>query len=170
MGWRGLTGRRRAFPAAARNPNGLAALAVARYESHQFRDALRLAQQAQTIDPTNANIYYAITGIGAPVAAPTIHIAPTVNSAVAIRFVYIPTLAVSGYTVSSTVPIPGEADNALIAWTIAYARAKERDDQSPDPGWIAIYATEKQNLLQSSGQRQLQEPSFAKAMFEEYWG
>jgi hypothetical protein len=87
---------------------------------------------------------------------------------VSLRFVYVPTLATM--TAASTVPIPGEADNALIAWTVAYARAKERDDRSPDPGWLTVYATEKQHLLQSLGLRQLQEPEYVKAMFEEYWG
>ncbi len=128
----------------------------------------RSARASSSSDPSNVNIYYAITGQGAPVAAPTVHVAPTVTSTVALRFVYVPTLATM--TAASTVPIPGEADNALIAWTVAYARAKERDDRSPDPGWLTVYATEKQHLLQSLGLRQLQEPEYVKAMFEEYWG
>src|ERR1043165_6497018 len=40
---------------AQRNPAGVAALAVALYESHQFKEALRLAQQAANIDPGNLN-------------------------------------------------------------------------------------------------------------------
>jgi tetratricopeptide (TPR) repeat protein len=39
---------------AAQNPGGLAVLAVAEFESHHFRDALRLAQQAYDIDPRNS--------------------------------------------------------------------------------------------------------------------
>jgi tetratricopeptide (TPR) repeat protein len=39
--------------AAARNPDGVTALAVALYESHRFKEALRLAQQAQGLDPGN---------------------------------------------------------------------------------------------------------------------
>jgi tetratricopeptide (TPR) repeat protein len=39
--------------AAARNPQGLTALAVAFYESHRFAPALQLAQQALGIDPRN---------------------------------------------------------------------------------------------------------------------
>ena len=38
---------------AARNPEGLTALAVSLYESHRFKEALQLAQQACQIDPTN---------------------------------------------------------------------------------------------------------------------
>ena len=72
-------------------------------------------------------------------------------------------------TSASNNPIPGESDNAVVAWTVAYARAKEREDRSPDPNWLAVYATEKQHLLQSLGLRQLQEPEFADAMFMSYW-
>ncbi len=36
---------------AARNPEGVSALAVSLYESHRFKEALQLAQQAQVIDP-----------------------------------------------------------------------------------------------------------------------
>src|SRR5262245_13594008 len=39
--------------AAAQNPGGVAALAVAEFESHHFREALALAQQAYATDPRN---------------------------------------------------------------------------------------------------------------------
>jgi tetratricopeptide (TPR) repeat protein len=38
---------------AERNPQGLLALATALYESHRFKEALQLAQQARNIDPEN---------------------------------------------------------------------------------------------------------------------
>jgi tetratricopeptide (TPR) repeat protein len=38
---------------AIRNPQGVCALAVALYESHRFKEALRLAKQAVSIDPRN---------------------------------------------------------------------------------------------------------------------
>jgi len=120
------------------------------------------------IDPRNDVIYYSITSQGAPVNAPIIRIAPTVNSAVSIRFCYVPTLGT--ITTDSVVPIPGEADNALVSWTVAWARAKEREDRSPDPNWLSIYATEKNNLLASLGLRQYQELQYVDAMWEEYWG
>ena len=121
---------------------------------------------ADAVDASSNTIYYAITGQGGPVNAPTIYCAPQVTSSVNISFVYVPTLQT--LTAGSIVPIPGEADNALIAWTIAFARAKERDDRSPDPNYLAVYATEKQAILQSLGLRQYQEPTFATAVFEEY--
>lgn len=126
------------------------------------------ARGMTSIDPTDAVIYYAITGQGSPVAAPTIRIAPQVTSAVNIAFSYIPTL--TALAAGDIVPIPGEADNALIAWTVAYARAKEQEDRSPDASWIVVYSTEKAHLLQSLGLRQYQESTFAEAVFEEYWG
>lgn len=128
-----------------------------------------MARSMDAIDPSNATIYYAIHSAGAPVGAPTIRIAPQVTSAVGLRFCYIPTFATADLESGDNVPIPGEADNALVAWTVAYARAKEREDRAPDAGWLAVYATEKQHLLQSLGLRQYQENTFADAMFEEYW-
>lgn len=125
------------------------------------------ARTQDTIDPSNAVIYYCITGQGAPVGAPVIYVAPQVSSAMNLSFVYVPTLAAKVST--DPIPIPGEADNALIAWTVAFARAKERDDRSPDPSWLAIYATEKQHLLESLGVREYQEPVITDAMFDEYW-
>lgn len=127
------------------------------------------ARTLSDIDPSDAVIYYAITGAGAPTgtSSTVIYVAPQVNTAVNLSFVYVPSLAAK--TTSDNNPIPGESDNAVIAWTVAYARAKERDDRSPDPNWLAIYATEKQNLLQSLGLRQLQEPQYVEAMFQDWW-
>lgn len=132
--------------------------------------AFRAARAMSNIDPSNANIYYAVTGQGAPFAAPTVHIAPKITSAMSLRFVYVPVLALTDMEVGDSVPLPGEADNAVIAWTVAFARAKERENPSPDPEWLSIYATEKTNLLNSLGVRVLQEPEYAKALFEDYWG
>ena len=125
------------------------------------------AKARADIEPSNDIIYYAITGQGSPVAAPVIRVAPQVTTLVNVSFAYVPTLG--ELTSGSTVPIPGEADNALVAWTVAYARAKESEDRSPDANWLSIYATEKQHLLQSIGLRQYQEPSYVPALFEEYW-
>jgi len=135
------------------------------YNNPRFRSA----RASANIDPSNAVLYYAITGQGAPVAAPTIHIAPKVTSAVTLRFCYVPVLATTDLEAADNVPIPGEADNALIAWTVAYARAKERENRGPDPEWISVYGTEKQHLLMSLGLRQYQEPEYVSALFEDYW-
>lgn len=125
------------------------------------------ARREQAADPSLLlEIMYAIVSAGAPVAAPVIYCAPRVTSALPLRLAYVPTLA--AVTVSDNIPIPGEADMAVIAWTVAYARAKEREDRSPDPEWLAIYGTEKQGLLTSLTPRQAEEDEFAEAMFEGY--
>jgi hypothetical protein len=133
------------------------------YNSQKFQGAL----QRDSIDPSNDLIYYAIVGAGGPVGAATIYVAPQVTSDVDLKFAYIPTLGT--YTSSSTIPIPGEADNALVAWTVAYARAKEREDLAPDPAWLTLYYKEKDHLLNSLGVRQVQEATFVDAMFESEW-
>ncbi len=118
-----------------------------------------------SFDPTNGGvIYYDVSGAGSPVGTPTILVAPKLSAAMTLRFVYNPTLGT--LTAASNNPVPGESDMALIAYTVAFARAKERDDFSPDPNWIAIYSTEKQSLLTRSTPRQDQEPDMVEGMFE----
>lgn len=125
------------------------------------------ARASDAIDPSNNVIYYAITSAGSPVGAPTVYVAPQTTSAVTIRFVYVPTIS-SALASGSNVPIPGDCDNALVAWTVAYARAKERDDRAPDPAWLATYKGEKDRIIASLGVRQLQEPTIVDAIFEEF--
>ena len=125
------------------------------------------ARTCASIEPTNATIFYSIMGAGGPVAAPTIRVAPQVSSAVNLTLIYVPTIGT--LTSGSAVPLPGEVDNALIAWTLAYARAKERDNRDPDPNWLGIYGTEKQNLLQSLGLRNLHKPPHVDGLFQEHW-
>lgn len=127
----------------------------------------QLARSRGPVDPSNDTIYYAVQQAGAPVGAPTIVIAPQVNSIVPIAFSYVPILG--ELAASTPLPIPGEANNAVIAWTVAFARGKEREDRSPDPAWLSIFATEKAHLLQSLGLRQYQEASYVDAMWAEYW-
>ena len=135
------------------------------YNSPEMIEARGLEDQ----DPTSGGfiVYYAIHGVGSPISAPTIEIAPQLTSALNLRFVYIPTLGT--LTATSNNPIPGESDNAVFAWIIAYARAKEREDRSPDPNWLAVYATEKQNIMTRLTPRQEQEPEYVTGLFEEYW-
>lgn len=131
--------------------------------SDDFQSALR----TDAVTPANQTIYYAIAGAGAPVGAPTIYVAPQVNSAVTLSFAYVPTLGT--ISAATTVAVPGEVDNALVAWGVAYARAKEREDRAPDPNWLQVYATEKANVIKALDLRQYQEPKFAGAVFEPYW-
>jgi len=134
------------------------------YNSPEFISARSWSGQSAS---SPAWVYYAMSQAGAPVNAPTVHVAPTFSSAVNLRFVYIPTQPI--VSAGSDNPIPGESDNALIAWCVAYARAKEREDRSPDPNWLAIYATEKQNLLVRMTPRQEQEEEVVSDMFEGLW-
>lgn len=127
------------------------------------------ARSQGSVEASNEVIYYSVTGAGAPTgtSSTVIYVAPKISSAVTLRFVYVPSLA--AVAAGGNSPIPGEADNALIAWTVAFARAKERDDRSPDPAWLSIYATEKQHILQSLGLRQYHEPTFVDGPFDELW-
>ena len=134
------------------------------YNSSEFINARSRPGQ----DPNGGvTVFYTLTQAGAPVAAPTGLTAPQITSALALRFVYVPVLAAVASGGNS--PIPGEADNALIAWTVAYARAKEREDRSPDPNWLAVYATEKRNLLVRLTPRQTQEPDVVQSLYEAWW-
>lgn len=137
---------------------------VPRSFNHPYFVAMRSANSADITG--KFNIAYALMNEGYPVAAPTVRVAPTVTAALNLRFVYIPGVVPSGFTTSTTNPVPGESDNALIAWMVAYARAKEREDRSPDPAWIAIYSTEKQSLLTRMAPRQTQEPKIVDGLFD----
>jgi hypothetical protein len=126
------------------------------------------ARGESSTDPECRTIYYDLIGTASPVGAPTIRVAPAINRQVLLRLIYIPTLAT--LTGASNNPIPGETDNAVMAWTIAYARAKEREDRAPDAEWLAVYSTEKQHILQVITPRQDDQDDFAEALFEPYWG
>ena len=125
------------------------------------------ARMIGSFDPNMAGvIYYDITGEGTPIGAPTVRVAPTLNANQGLRFAYYPTLTVTDYN-----PIPGGSDNALKAWTIAYAMAKEnpQGQRIPDAGWLAVYATEKQTLLTRMTPRQEQEPDVVDGLFQDRW-
>lgn len=128
----------------------------------------QLARTRGAIDPTNDTIWYHVSTPGGPTGAPVIRCAPQVTSQVLLTFGYVPVLG--DFTANTVIPIPGESTNALVAWTVAFARAKESEDHAPDANWIAVYATEKQHLLQSLGLRQYQEPVYVDATYQEYWG
>jgi hypothetical protein len=131
-------------------------------------------QQARAVGPVPPRynvVYYDLFGPGGPNDVPAIRIGPQLSEAVGLSLTYnytLPRFDETGFN-----PIPGMADNALIAWTTAYARAKELPEASPDPTWLAIYATEKTNLIASIPPRQIQEPDVVLGMFEGYgdmWG
>ncbi len=49
---------------------------------------------------------------------------------------------------------------------VAWARAKQSSDGTPDAGWLAIYSTDKQGLLTALTPRQEQEEEVVEGMFE----
>lgn len=137
-----------------------------KYKDNDFTVAR--TQDAQ--DPASGmQIYYEITGVGAPDGAPTIVTAPRVSADLPVRLVYNPTLpwkAGASAGDGDVNPIPGESDHALKAWTIAFARAKETDGNQPDAGWLGIYATEKQTILTRLTPREEQEPEVVEDFFQ----
>lgn len=126
------------------------------------------ARAATAINPSQGGtVWWHVIGAGAPVAAPTILVAPTLASTLNLTLIYVPTI--DDVAIGANNPIPGESDNALVAWAVAYARAKEREDRSPDPAWISVYGTEKQEILVGLTPRQTEEEDVVEAMFEQYW-
>jgi hypothetical protein len=128
-----------------------------------------VARTLEAADPgsgTARQIYYQIVGEGAPASPPHIVTAPRLSADLSLRLVYNPSL--DTLTATSINPVPGGSDNALKAWTIAYARAKETDGRTPDAGWLGIYATEKQLILTRLTPREEQEPDVVEDLFQGY--
>jgi len=133
------------------------------YASANFRRARSMS----AVDPVGQVFYYDLVNEGPPVSTASIYIAPHSTSAFGLTIGYVRTIGALG--TGSNNPIPGESDHALVAWTIAHARAKEREDRAPDPEWLAVYGTEKKNLVQVSTPRQVDELEAVDALFENYW-
>jgi hypothetical protein len=150
-------------------PANPAAYPDLQFQFKPYNDPKVATARAMTAqDPSQIGlIYLSLAGLAAPIAAPTIYVAPTLTAALALRISYIPTLGAK--TVADPNPIPGEADKALEFWGIAYARAKLTEDQSPDPNWLALYATEKANILTALAPRQEQDDQYVEGLFESQW-
>lgn len=137
------------------------------YMRQEFIDA-RGRSAAGASDPGQTiEIFYSITGAGAPVSAPVIYVAPTVTATVPLSLIYVPTL-----TLGSDNPIPGESDHALMCWTVAHAKSKVREDQTPDPDWLELYKTEGQKIGIAITPRQEQEIDRVEGYLEgegEWW-
>lgn len=131
------------------------------YHSQTFKSARSMSVNTSDQQGT---IFYDILNAGSPVTAPTIVTAPMISAALLLRLTYVRVLWTLVETDSN--PIPGESDNALVAWTVAWALAKQRSDQTPDPGWLAIYATDKQALMTACTPRQEQEEEIVEGLFE----
>lgn len=151
-------------------PRDLTTYGNIRYECRNYMHPLfQNARANGSQDPLQGGvIYFWLVGAGAPVAAPTIYVAPALSTTLPLRLVYVPVLAAKA--TGDDNPIPGESDQALVAWTVAYALAKRKESQTPDAEWISIYGTEKSHILTSATPRQTQDDEFAEALFETYWG
>lgn len=122
------------------------------------------AQAMRAVEPRHRVIFYAVINAGAPVAAPAIVVAPLVSSDVPLAVWFNPVIA--DVLIAGDNPIPGESDKAIEEWIIAYARAKERDDRSPDTEHLNVYATEKRNLITVLTPRSVQEPDVVHGMWQ----
>lgn len=127
----------------------------------------RAARGEEDVDPTEVVIYYHVHGAGGPIAAPTITIAPQTTSAVNLTLAYWPSF--TALISSDNNPIPGESDQALIAYGLAFARAKEIEGGGPDPAYLAIYKAEKDGILASLAPRNQHMPRYVEALFESEW-
>lgn len=133
------------------------------YNSDEFIASRAQADQ----DPSNGGrIYFCATGAGAPTGAPTIYLAPQLSAALTLRLTYIP--VVGTLVAANDNPVPGESDRALECYATAYARAKILENGAPDPEWLALYATEKTNILVAVSPRQEVTDQVAEGVFGEY--
>ncbi len=149
------------------------------FKNKRYNDKAFIQTRASDpVNPCSTIVYYALMQQGAPVAAPIILCAPQVTATVNCRLVYnqiLPRITNTGGGMPPATdfnPIPGDADTAIIAWTVAYARGREADStqRSPDPEWLAVYATEKNNLINQLDQnRSTQDQETADALFEDLW-
>lgn len=134
------------------------------YTSSDFENALAAGTVAAD---SGGVVYYDVQDAGAPVAAPVILVAPALNSTVPLALVYAHTLA--DLTSSDANPIPGDSDDALVAWCVAHLMPREKESNEPDAGWLKKYATEKTKILVNLQPRDDSEPRFADAVFEDEW-
>lgn len=136
------------------------------YNHPDFQNARGQTSQS----PNNGGvIYYAITGAGGPVGAPTIYVAPKLSGRLHLRLMYVPNIGV--LTSASNNPVPGESDKAVECWICAYALGKQNPDSTftPDATWMEMYKAEKDKIITAVTPRQTQEVQIAEALFESYW-
>lgn len=133
------------------------------YNGPEFSNARAMA----AVEPgSGVKIFYQVTGAGYPVDTPTVRIAPKLSSALNLRFVYVPGIAAK--VAGDNNPIPGQSDKALHAYCMAFALAKEQEDKMPHPGWLSIYKTEKEQVLQRLTPRQTQDTIVVDDLFGGY--
>lgn len=134
------------------------------YRDYNHPDFIE-ARTMDAVDPTAINeMFVAVTSRGGPVSAPTIHVAPSPTSAITLRVSYVPTQA--DLAAGDNNPIPGESDKAVEYYATAYALAKLDEGKAPNADWLALYATEKTNILTFLAPRQEMDQVVAEGMWE----
>jgi hypothetical protein len=144
------------------NPNRSLVFSPADWNSDKFT----VARARGPIAPNNAVVYYTLMSAGAPVGPPVIRIAPRLREGMLLSCTYVSTLSPIALSASARNPIPGASDQALINYAVAQCRAKDNDQQIPDATWMALFATERTDLLAKLDKRQDQQPDVVEGMFE----
>lgn len=130
------------------------------YNSSEFSAARAMSAQ----DPRSGlRIYFKMTGPGYPVGTPSVQVAPLISSALTLRVAYVPGIAVK--VIGDDNPIPGQSDKALHAYAMAFSLAKEQEDKMPHPGWLQIFKTEKDSILNRLTPRQEQDERVVEDLF-----
>jgi len=132
----------------------------------EFQNARRITEAQDPSQP--GTIFYVLTGAGAPVAAPTIRVAPTVSAAIPLSISFRPTIGAE-LTATGVVPLPGELDQALVFWTSAHALGRQRGSAEPDTTRLNLFQREMDVILAAITPRDEQEDNVVTAMFEERW-
>ena len=150
-------------------PVNVSTYSALRFEFKPYNSAeFQSARSATAFDPGQGGlIYAAVTGAGAPVGAPTIHVAPPLTATIAIRLSYVPTIAAK--TLGDYNPIPGESDQALVYYAVAHLLNKDKDEFTIDRGYMGKYEEEVTKILVSVTPRQTQDDEVSEAIFEPYW-
>jgi hypothetical protein len=130
------------------------------YTSEDFENALALGTVA--VDSGGA-IFYDVQDAGAPVAAPVILVAPSINSSVPLALIYARTIG--PFIATDPNPIPGNSDNALETWCVAHLIGGE-DNKEPHAGFLQKYSTEKTKILVNLQPRDDSEPRYVDGMWE----
>lgn len=152
-------------------PVDLATFNALRYEkrdyNHRYFQAARAADNS--VDPLNGStIYYDITQQGAPVAAPVILVSPKLSTQVTLRLTFTPTIGAELIATDPN-PIPGESDDALMHYTVAYAKGRQQSSQLPDAQELAMFKELADEICGSETPRDDSEPEVTESMFEDWW-
>lgn len=137
------------------------------FKPKKWQDPLFLNARAQApITPSEGIVYYQLHEQGPPIGPPVVRIGPTLASSMLLTIAYNQRIAVEALDEDDDNPIPGDADHALTCWIVAHAKAKDREDQRPDQGWMSDFEKETYTILTSLAPRQSQEQEHVEGFLE----